>query len=369
MYLACGMADLARLQQDETLLDACKTLFDNITQKQMYITGGVGSKFNGEAFSVNYDLSNSSMMYSESCANIALTLFSMRMFHNTGDTRYLDSAERGLYNSALSGISLSGDRFFYQNYLEMDENHAFPENKKRAPWFNCSCCPTSFTRFIPQLGTFLYSVDATEREVALNIPAASKARLRMGEETLSFTVTGNYPYDGRIRVLFHTEGTYTFSFRIPAWCRKYTLRLNGENIQENHIRRHWMEGDTLEMDLDLPIEILYTNPRVTNNASRCALMRGPVVYALEDVDHSCPVREIILRKDRPMKLSFIPLGPLRNVPVIEGEAYREFSQSEALYTTEEPRLSPIRFRAIPYAFWQNRGETNMAVWIRYRKES
>ena len=368
MYLACGMADLSRLEEDPSLLDACKELFDHITHSQMYITGGIGSNFAGESFAQDYDLGNGSMMYAESCANIALVFFAIRLFNYTGDTRYLDTAERCLYNSALSGISLSGDLFFYRNYLEVDENLTFAQQGKRVPWYDCACCPTSFSRFIPQLGTFLYSVDPEKRQIALNIPAGNDASLLLGDELISLSVRGDYPYDGKVTVTFHTEGEYTFSFRIPGWCRNYAVSLNGKAIQENTLTRHWKAGDTLLMELDLPVEVIYANPKVTQNASRCALMRGPVVYALEDVDNPCPVRELVLRKDLPMKLSSTDLGPLRNVPVIEGEALREFMEKEALYSREEPCCTPVHFRAIPYAFWQNRGESSMAVWIRYRKE-
>ena len=364
IYLCCGMADLAKLDEDQTLLDACERLHDHIVSKQMYLTGGIGSIFSGERFGVDYDLSNGRLMYAESCAAMGFALFAIRMFNNTGDSKYLDTAERCIYNGVFSGISVEGDKFFYANYLESDENYTPSFPRERQPWFGCSCCPTSFARFIPQLGKFVYSVNEADNEISLNIPAASHADLNLKDNRVSFDVEGNYPYDGNILIKAESQKEFTLHFRIPGWCRKWSAKLNGKPITDRSLNRKWEKGDVLELDLDMPAEWIYTNPRVTTNTGRIAITRGPVVYALEEIDQSCPVRELILKTNEPLKVIHGVDGLPEGTVMIEGQALRETFTGEELYPTSSPEYSETVFRAIPYALWQNRGLFNMAVWNR-----
>ena len=366
LYLLCGIADLAGIEGDAELLDLCKRIYRNIAERRMYITGGVGSCFHCEVFTADYDLTNGSMMYAESCATMALALFSIRLFNLTGDEEYLDTAERCLYNGILSGISLKGDTFFYTNYLEVDDNLVLYNSgsRERKPWFRCSCCPTSFARFLPQLGRFLYSVDEAERVVSLNIPAANRAELALGGETIRLDVASNYPYDGAIRITLGTDADFTLKLRIPGWCRKWSLAVNGKAEASPQIRRAWKAGDVVELRLEMPVEIVRANAKVTCNAGRVALMRGPLVYALEEIDQSAPVRELLIRTDRPMAVVPAPAGLPEGTLAIEGEAVRAALPGDELYTTETPRCTAARFRAVPYALWQNRGATNMMVWVR-----
>ena len=287
------------------------------------------------------------------------------MFNITGQNKYLDIAELVLYNGALSGISLQGDTFFYTNYLEVDDNLQTYNagSKVRQAWFGCSCCPTSYARFIPQLGTFLWS--AGDGEIAMNIPAACHADLKLPDgRTISVKVESLYPYDGAVRIFMETSGEYKLTLRIPDWCRKYSVKVNGENAGET-LFRCWQSGDVVDLCLDMPVRVIRSNPQITGNNGRIALKRGPMVYALEQTDNEAPVREIIIDTGCGFELAPAGKGLGQNAIAITGRAVREyFSDCEELYTDAEPQYENVSFKAIPYALWQNRGECNMAVWVR-----
>ena len=363
VYLYAGMADVARETDDGELLNVCEKLFDSIRTRKMYVTGGIGSSFQGERFTRDYDLFNGSMMYAESCAAMGLCQLALRLFNITGKYLYMDVLETALYNGALSGISLAGDDFFYTNYLEVDDNLVCYNSGSpvRQKWFNCSCCPTSFCRFIPQMGRFIYSV--AEDEISVNIPAANTAELRLKDRSVKLKIEGNYPYSGNVRIVVETAGAFTLRLRIPGWCRAWRLAVGGERYTEPVIKRDWNAGEAVEFDLDMPVDVVYSDPRVTGNLGRAALRRGPVVYALEEIDQSCPVRELVLCPDRPMSIVSAPDLPA-GTPAIRGTALREVFPEKTLYTVTPPRCEETVFTAVPYALWQNRGKTNMCVWNR-----
>ncbi|MBE6369000.1 MAG: glycoside hydrolase family 127 protein [Lentisphaerae bacterium] len=365
VYLYAGMADVADEENDVALLEVCECLFEDIRQHKMYITGGIGSGFAGEKFTIPYDLTNSSLMYAESCATIGLAQFAIRMFNITGNNKYLDVAELALYNGALSGISTRGDTYFYTNYLEVDDNLVTYNSgaKVRQPWFACSCCPTSFARFIPQLGTFLWS--AGDNEIAMNIPAACHADLKLKDgRRVSCQVEGDYPYDGKIRITMETAGNYRLLLRIPSWCKQYTVTMNGKTT-DSVIQRNWDIGDVVELNLEMPVSVIRSNTKITGNNGRIALKRGPVVYALEQIDQQVPVRETLIDIDGGFRLFRDLPGLPEGTVGITGKAVHEYFQdSNALYTDEPPTREDVPFKAIPYALWQNRGDGNMAIWLR-----
>lgn len=364
VYLFSGMADVARLDKDEELLAACERVFENIRTRRMYITGGIGSLFYGEIFTADYDLPNGSVMYAESCAAMGLVLFCVRMFNITGKRKYMDVAERALYNGVLTGISLTGTEFFYTNYLSMDENMPLYNMgaRTRQPWFLCSCCPTSFSRFLPQIGTFLFSRRSSG--VSLNIPAACEASFMLDNGTqVKLHVGGHYPWDGKIPVTVKADGHFTLELRIPEWCVKYSVTLNGQPA-EPRIERDWKAGDVVQLDLDMPPKWYRADPRSEDDRGRVALCRGPVVYALEEQDQPCPVRELRIRTDKPVGIAPCPEGLPAGTIALTGEAYRDrFPAGGALYTAEKPEREEVRFLAVPYSLWQNRKENAMSVWI------
>ena len=371
VYLYAGMVDLASETNDSELLAVCEKIFDNIRTKRMYVTGGIGSSFKGETFTKDYDLANGSLMYAESCAAMGLVQLAYRLFNCTGKNIYLDVLETALYNSVPAGISLAGEEFFYTNYLEVDSNlqtynYGSPVRQK---WFSCSCCPTSFCRFLTQTGKFLYSV--SDDEICVNIPAANSAEFSVGSQSVKLRIEGNYPYDGKIRIVIESDALFSLRLRIPGWCRSYQIKCAGTVYDNPVISRQWHAGDVVEFDLDMPIDTLFCNPKVTNNTGRIALRRGPVIYALEEIDQSAPVRELIIDTQDPMSLTSVA-GLPEGTPAISGTAVREFFEGDDLYSVSAPQYQPIPFTAIPYALWQNRGPSNMSVWLRFffgRKKS
>lgn len=263
--------------------------------------------------------------------------------------------------------SLDGDDFFYTNYLEVDDNLVCYNSGSsvRRKWFDCSCCPTSYCRFLPQIGRFIYSV--RDDEIVVNIPAANSAELPLKSLTVKLRIEGDYPYSGKVKIVVDTTGTFTLRVRIPGWCRAWHLAVKDETFANPVITRNWRAGEIVELDLDMPVEVVYSNPHVTGNLGRAALRRGPVVYALEEIDQTSPVRELVICADRPMTII-----PVRDLPLgtqaIRGMALHEVFTDGELYTVHAPRYEETNFIAIPYALWQNRGKTNMCVWNRILHE-
>ncbi|MBQ4315395.1 MAG: glycoside hydrolase family 127 protein, partial [Lentisphaeria bacterium] len=327
-------------------------------EKKMYITGSIGSELIGESFGKPYALPNATA-YAETCAAISLAMFADRMLNITGDMKYADITEKAIYNGILSGISLSGDRYFYRNMLETNPRTTYVT--QRQLWFNTSCCPTNFCRFLPQLGSYLWS--ESEEGVRLNIPAQST----FSSNGIRISVKGNYPYDGKIVITFESAGEFTFACRIPGWCRSYQVKLNGsvERINGNapEWRRAWQEGDCIELELDMPIELVYSSTDVIEDIGKAAMCRGPLVYAVE----VCDVNEELWRYviDR----TSLCLTPVNGLPGgtygISGRALREKKRGDSLYTTVAPEYEEVTFTAVPYSLWQNRGPSTMQVWMRY----
>ena len=363
VYLLAGIADAAAETDDRELLAVAEQLADNLCNRRMYITGGIGSSFSGEAVTRDYDLTNGSLMYAESCAAMGLAQAMRRLFNLTGKNCYADVMERTLYNAVPAGIGLAGDTFFYTNYLEVDEsthyyNAGAPE---RQPWFRTSCCPTSFCRFLPQLGTFLYSVSGDE--IFLLIPAANTADLVVNGRKIRLEVDGKYPYDGRITVTIRTAGKFKLNCRIPSWCRNWRVSLNGQDAKSPAIDRCWRAGDTVELFLDMPVEFMRANQKITADLGKVALMRGPLVYAFEEIDQAHPVREMLVDTARPVIPVPAPGLPEGTVALRGGAVFEELPADD-LYTTARPEYAAGSFTAGPYALWQNRGRSNMCVWIR-----
>lgn len=361
VYLYSGMADVAAETNDVELLSVCEKLFENIRNKRMYITGGIGSTRHSEAFEADYILPNDTA-YAESCAAIGLIFFARRMMNITGQGKYADVMERSLYNGALSGISLAGDEFFYVNPLEINENSKDSGHiaRERQKWFGCSCCPTNYCRFLPQIASFIWSENQTE--LRLNIPVAS-------EYAGKVIVSGAYPYDGKIEITFTSRAEYAFSVRIPSWCKNFELMFNGKKLEENlkdgyiTLRRTWERGDVLSLNLDMPVRIIRANRMLVSDAGKLAIMRGPLVYALESIDNKSPLSSLMISRKQDFKL-ITPDGLPSETVAVSGDAYYEAVADDELYSDNETNLEKCTFTAIPYALWQNRGESNMSVWIR-----
>lgn len=377
VYLYSGMASLAEATDDQELLDACQRIFQNIAERRMYITGGIGSSFQEENFTIDYDLQNGSLMYAESCAAMGLTFFSRRMLNNTGEEKYAAVMERALFNGVLSGISLSGDKYFYTNYLEVDDNLKCYNcgSPVRKEWFDCSCCPTSYARYLTQLAQFVAAFDDAQHAIWIHLPVAAHIHHTFAPNcTAEMHIDGGYPYDGKISVTIEKDGEYTLHLRLPSWCDNLSVSLNKKTIETGKggkylvLNRKWCAGDTLTLQLDMPVKFMRSNSKVTNNLGCVALQRGPVIYCLESTDTPCPVRDIRLQlaTAKPTteiltEQSGLPAGTV----AIHIQAWREEQDNpqNALYFEGAPTLTPIECKAIPYALWQNRGPAQMRVWI------
>ena len=366
-YLYAGMADVAAATGDEELLEVCKRLFDSLAGRRMYITGGIGSFADLERIGMDYYLPNDTA-YAESCASIALVLFASRMLNITGEGKYADVVERAIYNGILSGIGLDGTEFFYQNVLEANEQSVKRAELRHPPvrqsWFHCSCCPTNFCRFLPQIGRYIWSVSADA--VRLNIPAAGEYRA----DGRRIRVSGGYPYDGAIRIEFAEGGNFAFALRIPAWCAKWSVRKNGKPVAGKPVSGYlacgkvWRAGDVLDVEFDMPVRVVYANEHMRNNAGRIALERGPLVYALESVDNGECLANLQLPADpeayKLAKVKGLPAGTV----ALKASGRREVRADDALYSANAPSVRKCTVTAIPYALWENRGKSEMQVWTR-----
>ncbi|MDD3155603.1 MAG: glycoside hydrolase family 127 protein [Victivallaceae bacterium] len=363
LYLYSGMAEVAMRFEDAELLAACRRVYDNLTERRMFITGGVGSNPHGEEITKDYHLPND-YNYAESCASIALAFFSDRMFQATGDGRYLDTLENALFNGILAGIDLKGDRYFYANLLESHPAVLLtgPMQLERQEWFGCSCCPTSFARFLPQIGHYVWEESAEAVSLCIPSPSVWKGR---------FEVSGDYPAGGSVKITALSSCERTLKLRIPNWCGKFSLRRNGEAcvaVPEKGIVSvpgPIAAGEVLELELDMPIRLLYADLHVTNDAGKVVVARGPVLYALESVDNNAPLSRLILDPRKPLEIVKMPEAIASDLPAIRATGYQEEVRADGvLYSEKAPAALPTELLFVPYALWGNRGVSEMTLFVR-----
>ena len=356
MYLYCGMADMAGITGDKELLAALEKIWHDVVARKMYVTGGIGPSASNEGFTVPYDLPNDSA-YCETCAAIGMALWNHRMFLMSGEAKYADVLEREAYNGLLSGVSLSGDRFFYVNPLASRGRH------HRVPWFDCSCCPTNIVRYIPGMGERIWAHRGNTIWSVLYVGNTATIPLKDGKVQL--TEKTKYPWEGDIEIVVEPEKNFSFemNLRIPGWCRnKPELTVNGEKmmaaVERGYVRlsRVWNKGDVIHLYLPMPVERVYADPHVKADVGRVALQRGPIVYCLEGVDNGGSVRNLCLPKEATLTAKF-DKDLLGGVVTIQGEALAVAREGEKLVT------KPVAFRAVPYFAWDNREPGQMIVWL------
>jgi DUF1680 family protein len=370
-YLYAGMADVAKETGDKELMRACRTLWRNLTEKRMYIHGGIGSTHRGERFTFDYDLPNEGA-YAETCASIALVFFAHRMLQAQADGQYADVMERALYNGVISGVSLDGKRFFYDNYLaSMPGNHKWTGQKspQRAEWFGCACCPPNIARLLAGIGGYMYS--QTKSAIYVHLYGNNRSQITIGNKAVQLEQRTAYPWKDTVRLKVKPEApkTFTIALRIPGWCRKATIKVNGKatrpTIRKGYalIKREWSKGDTITLTLPMPVERIEAHPSVRHDAGRVALQRGPVVYCLEEADNGEDLNDIVL--DPKAKLT-VANNKALGVPTIKtrGRKRRPDEWKGELYRATKSRTATCPVKAIPYFLWANRGEGEMLVWIR-----
>lgn len=366
MYLYSAMADLAAEDGDASLLEACQRLWTHLTTKRMYVMGGIGSSKDNEGFTSDYDLPNKSA-YAETCAAIALVFWAQRMLEIELDSRYADVMELALYNAVLSGVSLEGTHFFYDNPLASDGGH------HRQEWFHCPCCPPNLSRIFSSLGGYVYAQG--QDDVAVHLYAAGEARLSVAGRDVTLRQETSYPWDGAVSLTvgLATPASFGLRLRIPAWCAAPSLRVNGQPVDLAAsvecgyalIQREWRDGDVVTLDLPMSAQRVYAHPDVSDDVASVAIQRGPLVYCLEQADHETPIRRIRLPADAELTARF-DAELLGGVVVVEAtaSALADAGWEGALYRAAPPALVPCALRAIPYYTWDNREAGAMTVWVR-----
>ena len=266
MYLYCGMADVAALKNDTGYIAAMDRLWDDVVHRNMYITGGIGSSRDNEGFTEDYDLPNLDA-YCETCASVGMVLWNQRMNQLTGDSKYIDVLERSLYNGALAGISLGGDRFFYVNPLESKGDH------HRQEWYGCACCPSQLSRFLPSIGNYIYA--SSDDALWVNLYIGNTGQIRIGETDILLTQETDYPWDGSVKLTISTSQPLEkeIRLRIPDWCKTYDLSINGKRINVPKekgyaVIKDWKSQDVIALDMDMPVEIVAADPHVKENMLR-----------------------------------------------------------------------------------------------------
>ncbi|QSO49282.1 glycoside hydrolase family 127 protein [Alicyclobacillus mengziensis] len=376
MYLYSAMADLAKELNDESLLDACRRLWSNVTQKRMFITGGIGSSAHEEAFTVDYDLPND-RAYAETCASIGLVFWAHRMLQTDLNGDYGDVMERALYNGILSGISMDGKKYFYVNPLEVwptttNHRHDMQSVKTtRQSWFGCACCPPNVARLLSSIHRYIYSYDS--EGICVHLYANSEARWKQSEQLITLSQQSEYPWDGRINltVQMHEPAEFDIKLRIPGWSEGATTRVNGK-IVSTHIEsgyatvhRRWEDGDQIELLMSMRVQRVKANKDVRANAGKVALQRGPVVFCIEEVDNGTNLSDIVLKRQFEPEFHFRE-GFLEGLPYITVQAWRSApKKDEILYSplSVDERVSTV-ITAIPYFSWCNREPGEMLVWLR-----
>lgn len=377
VYLYTGMADAAMETGDAGLAEACKTLWNNITQCRMYVTGAIGSAYEGEAFTKDYHLPNDTA-YAETCAAIGLIFFANKMLYLERDRKYVDVMERALYNCVLAGMQLDGTRFFYVNPLEalpgisgeaQTHKHALPVRPK---WFACACCPPNVARLLSSISEYAWHV----------LPGKLFSNLFVGGTLdLSDTFGGKielrtaYPYDNVIEYHFSPDRetmSVPIAIRIPAWSRDTVIRLNGRPVKYEmedgyaFLYRDFSAADVLTIELDMSVRKVYTTNRVSANTGKAAVERGPLIYCAEGVDNEEDVLSLSLKKNGAITVGEFMPDKLYGIRELYAEGYRE-TVGDELYSYKAPVEKECQITLIPYYAWGNRGLNQMRVWIPEKK--
>ena len=366
LYMYAGMTDIAAIYKDRDYLNAVNELWKNMVNKKMYITGGLGSRHDGESFGNDYELPNLTA-YNETCAAIASVFWNQRLFQLTGDSKYYDIIERTLYNGLISGISLDGKKFFYPNPTEADGKYEFNMGAcTRQSWFDCSCCPTNLIRFIPSIPGLIYA--ANKDSLYINLFITNSAEVSIDGEQMEIAQQSDYPWNGQVNISINPERTkkFTLKIRIPGWAQneavpgdlysylnneqvKILLNVNGkaESLKLNkgyaEISRKWNEGDKVELNLPMSIHKVIANEQVKDDSNKVAFEHGPMVYCAEEIDNK-QISDIS-----------IPDNLIANI--------KEKTILSNKVIAIEGKVKNKEFALIPYYLWSNREIGKMKVWF------
>lgn len=376
-YMYCAMADIAAAYDDAQLLKACETLWNNIVEKRMYITGSVGSSGVLERFTTDYDLPNNSN-YSETCASIALALFGRRMAQITKNAKYYDVVEKALYNTVLSGIAMDGRSFFYVNPLEVWPDNCIPRTSKehvkpvRQSWFGVACCPPNIARTLASLGEYIYL--AEEDAIWINLFISSRVRTMVHGQEVELEISTNFPYDSQITVSVNSQTPVRgrICIRIPEYVKKYTVHVDGDVIKTSVPSDGYYKLETemmnkiITLSFDLKPRILHANPLVKEDIGKVAVMKGPLVFCMEEVDNESNLPAYYIDTATELK-EYFDENLLGGTSVITCQGKKIKSdgyEAETLYTERKPEFEDKVLTLVPYPYWGNRKTGEMLVWIK-----
>lgn len=375
MYMYTGAADVAAQTGDTGYMNAMKTVWDDVVNRNMYITGGIGSSGNNEGFSKDYDLPNE-QAYCETCASVGMVFWNQRMNLLTGEGKYFDVLERSLYNGALDGLSLSGDHFFYGNPLASDGQHY------RREWFGTACCPSNIARLVASLGDYIYNKSSDA--IWVNLFVASNTKIAMGKTNVAIDQSSNYPWDGEVTINLNPDkkAKFTLYVRIPGWAtgkavpgdlyhfvkmpaKTVEVMVNGKLEQLIEIKngyvafnREWKKGDQVKVLLPMDVREVASKEEVIANVDRVALQRGPLVYCVEGADNRGKAWNFLLPEGTPFA-SVFKKDLLEGITTIEFDAPVIQTSADGLSVSTTSKT----ITAIPYYSWCNRGSNPMQVWL------
>lgn len=374
-YMYAGMADVAALTGDSAYINAIDTIWGNIVNKKLYITGGIGARHNGEAFGDNYELPNASA-YNETCAAIGNVYTNYRLFLLHGDSKYFDVLERTLYNGLISGVSVDGGSFFYPNPLSSTGNYS------RKPWFGCACCPSNISRFMPSLPGYIYAVK--DNDLFVNLFIADKANVEVGGHRLTVSQQTAYPWNGDITLSIDKgSADMAMNIRIPGWVRNipvpgtlysyadnlkpsYTILVNGKPVKTELrngyavIDRKWRKGDKVSIHFDMPVRMVRANDNVVDDRGRLAIERGPIVYCAEWPDNDFNIHTTLLNRHPVFSTASVKDAKMGEIVTVTTPV-----QSLSYHSDGQLAPNPRTLTMIPYYAWAHRGEGDMTVWLPY----
>ncbi len=377
VYLYSAMADLAYEYEDETLREACETLWNNIVKKRMYITGGIGSSGILERFTTDYDLPND-RNYSESCASIGLAMFSKRMAEITRDAAYIDIVEKALYNTVLAGIAMDGKSFFYVNPLEvwpdncMDRTSMEHVKPVRQKWFSVACCPPNIARTLASMGQYIYGKD--EDALYVNLYISNDANVEIAKVPYKIKMDSNYLMDGKVCLLAQAEKASRgkIALRIPGYTKKFVVYRNGERLEKPLVEKGYLilenlgKQEKITIQCDMKAHFVHANPNVRADEGKTAIMRGPLVYCLEETDNEKNLSSYYVDTKAELIEQYEAelLGGVVTVKAKGKRILQKGWEDDQLYGERKIEMEDVELKAVPYCNWGNREKGEMLVWIK-----
>jgi DUF1680 family protein len=374
MYLYTGAADVAAAKNDSGYMNTMKQVWEDVVFRKMYITGGIGSSGRNEGFGDNYDLPNL-QAYCETCASVGMVLWNHRMNLLTGDSKYADILERSLYNGALDGLSLKGDRFFYGNPLASEGDDS------RSEWFGTACCPSNIDRLVESVGNYIYA--RSNDAIYINLFIGSNSSFELKNKKVQISQETNYPWDGKVRisVLPEKQTEFDLFIRIPGWAgndpvpgntyrfmdgpsESVSISLNGKPANYKMVKgyavitKSWKKGDVVLLDLPMPVRRIVAISEIKDDINRVALQRGPLVYCFEHVDNDGKTMNIVVPDNAAFKAEFKP-------DMLNGIVAISFNAPVVAVSENGLSVKPIikNVVAIPFFSWANRGVGQMQIWM------